>query len=239
MPDGKYFSELIMENTEQKNKEKKKSYLWAGIAGGFTAVTCCIAPVVLILLGFGTAISMAVMHQFHLVSIVSGVILMILISLYLVKRKSGVCNISTMKKNWKNIAYAIIFLAVSWVILNYLVVAPVAGLVYGNIPVNQKPLGNIKEMAEIHGMPEMADIEVEPEYEGKKKLLLNIEGVFCGSCGPAIEYDLKSILGVLEVERLSNGVSLIYDSDVTSKDVIIAAVHDPYSAKILSEEKIK
>jgi len=204
----------------------------------FTAATCCIAPIALILLGFGTALSMVVMHQFHIITIVSGIILMILLSLYLVKRESGACNIKTMKQNWKGIAIAALIMVSSWFVINNLIVAPMAAVVYGNLPVNQKPLGNIKEMAESHGMPEMADIKVVPEGEGKKMLVLEISGIFCGSCESAIDYDLKSIAGVLRVDMSGGKFSITYDSNVTSKDVIIASIHEPYSAKIISEEKL-
>mgnify|MGYP001173052373 CR=1 FL=1 len=218
-------------------KLKDKNYLWAGIIGGFTAATCCIAPIVLILLGFGTALGMAVMHQFHIVSIVSGIILMLLLSLYLIKRKSGVCNIKTMKQNWISITIAIIIMVVSWIAINYLVVESVATKVYGDLSIKQKPLGNLKEMAESHGMPEMANVEILPEGEGKKLIVLEIEGIFCGACGPALEYDVKSILGVSEVERSGSTLSVTYDSDITSKNVIVASIHEPYSAKIISEKK--
>jgi|TARA_B100001964_G_scaffold231522_1_gene286253 copper chaperone CopZ len=218
-------------------KLKDKNYLWAGIIGGFTAATCCIAPIVLILLGFGTALGMAVMHQFHIVSIVSGIILMLLLSLYLIKRKSGICNIKTIKQSWKGIAIAIIIMIVSWAIINYFLVSLVASMVYGNLEVKQKPLGNLKEMTESHDMPGMADMGVMPEGEGKKLIVLKIEGIFCGSCGPALVYDIKSILGVLSVEQSGSRVSVTYDSNITSKKVIIASIHDPYSAKIISEKK--
>jgi copper chaperone CopZ len=219
-------------------KKDKKDYLLAGILGGFTATTCCIAPIVLVLLGFGTALSMAVMHQFHLVSIVSGVILMALISLYLVKRKSGVCNIGSIRQNWKSITVAVVIMVISWVAINSLVVETVATKVYGDLPVQQKAIGNLKEMAASHGMPEMANIKVVPENEGMKQIALDIEGVFCGACGPAIQYDLRSVLGVESVVRDGSIVTIKYDSDVTSKDVIVASVHDPYSATIVSEKII-
>ena len=224
---------------ESKEKIKDKKQYWlAGVLGGFTATTCCIAPIVLILMGAGTALSMAVMHQFHLVSIVSGIILMILVSLYLVKRKSGVCNVKSMKENWKSVTIAFVIMVVSWFILNGVVVGTVAAKVYGDLDVNQKPLGNLAEMAESHGMPEMANVEVVPEMEGKKLINLEVQGVFCGSCGPAIQYDVKSISGVLEVVTEGRIMSVTYDSDVTSKDVIIASIHSPYSAKLVSEEVI-
>ena len=212
--------------------------LWAGIAGGFTAVTCCIAPVVLVILGFGTAFSMMVMHQFHIISIVSGIMLMLLVSMIIIKKKSGVCNPKTMKQNWKIVSFAVIFMVVSWAAINYLVVAPVAGMVYGNLQVEKKPLGNLKEMAEEMNMPKMADIEVVPEKEGKKLIVLEISGIFCGSCGPALEYDVKSVSGVIKVEQSGSKMTVTYDSDITSKDVIVANIHDTYSAEIVKEERL-
>ena len=217
---------------------KDKGNLWAGIIGGFAATTCCIAPIVLILLGFGTAFGMAVMHQFHIVSIVAGIVFMLLLSLYLIKRKSGVCNLKSIKQSWKGIAIAVVIMIVSWTAINYLFVQTAANIVYGNLEVEKKPLGNLKEMALTHGMPEMAEIEVIPENEGKKMILLEIGGVFCGACGPAIEFDLNSISGVLDVKKDGNKMEITYDSDVTSKDVIVASVHDPYTANVILEKII-
>ena len=217
-------------------KTNTKSSLFAGIAGGLAATTCCIAPVIIVLLGLGTAFGMAVMHQFHIVSIVSGIVLMILISLYLVKRESGVCNINSIKQNWKGISIAVISMVIGWFVIN-LIIGIIATNVYGNLEVNQKPLGNIQEMADSHGMPEMADIKIIPENEGEKLIILDIEGVFCGSCGPSIEYDIKSITGVESVNRSGKRMFIVYNSDITSKDIILASIHKPYSAKIISEEK--
>ena len=218
---------------------KKIKNLWVGIAGGFTAATCCIAPIVLVLLGFSTAFGMAIMHQFHLVSIISGILLMLLISLYLVKRESGVCNLNSIKQNWKGISITVVIMFVGWIIINYFAVGTVASVVYGGLGIDQKPLGNIKEMAESHGMPEMAEIEIIPENEGMKEIILEIEGTFCGSCGPAIEHDVKSILGVINVEKSGSEILVTYNSDITSKNIIVASIHDPYSAKIISEKIIE
>jgi len=223
-----------------KRKNSQKGTLLAGIIGGFTATTCCIAPIVIVLLGFGTALGMAVMHQFHIISIVSGIVLMALISLYLVKRESGVCDFNSIKQNWKGISIAIIIMVMGWYVINYLMIAPVAAAVYGNLDLNQKPLGNLEEMADKMNMPEMADIEVIPEMQGKKIIVLEIEGIFCGSCGPALEYDVKSIQGVLEVEEIARTrMAVTYNSDITNKEIILASIHDPYSATIISEEKFK
>ena len=218
---------------------KKIKNLWVGIAGGFTAATCCIAPIVLVLLGFSTAFGMAIMHQFHLVSIISGILLMLLISLYLVKRESGVCNLNSIKQNWKGISITVVIMFVGWIIINYFAVGTVASVVYGGLGIDQKPLGNIKEMAESHGMPEMAEIEIIPENEGMKEIILEIEGTFCGSCGPAIEHDVKSILGVINVEKSGSEILVTYNSDITSKNIIVASIHDRYSAKIISEKIIE
>ena len=224
--------------TKMKKPKSKKEYWGAGFLGGFTITTCCIAPLVIILLGFGTALGMAVMHQFHIISIVSGVVLMLLLSLYLIKKQTGVCNATSIKQNWTKIALSVGILVVSWIAINYLVVAPTAAVIYGGLPVEQKPLGNLEAMAETHGMPEMAEIEVIPEGEGMKVVVLEIDGVFCGSCGPAIGYDLRSIRGVTEVVQEGGVARITYDSDVTSKDIIVASVHDPYSATIISEERL-
>ena len=218
--------------------EGKKKYVVPGVVGAFTAVTCCVAAVVFILLGVGTAVSMAFMHQFHIVSVVSGVILMLLITFYLVKRKSGVCNVHSIKENWKGISLAVVLMFATYMGIDKLVVAPIAGSVYGNLEVKQQPLGNLPAMADSHGMPEMAEIEVTPEEEGEKLINLRVDGIYCGSCGPAILYDVRSVAGVIDVEEDGKYLAITYDSDVTSKDVIMASIHDPYTPVLISEKQV-
>ena len=220
-----------------KKDTNKKQFLFAGVLGGFTATTCCIAPIILILLGFGTAFGMAVMHQFHLISIVSGIVFMILLSLYLVKRKTGVCNLTSIQQQWKSLTFTLFMMIISLLAINYLLIAPTAAVVYGALPIQQKPLGNLPELAETHNMPAMLNIDQTPEGKGIKKLTLEIEGIFCGSCGPAIEYDLNSVLGVNKIEREGAIATITYDSDQTNKNVILAAIHDPYTAKLIKEEE--
>ena len=219
-------------------EEGKKKYVLPGIVGALAAVTCCVAPVVFVLLGLGTAVSMAFMHQFHIVSVVAGVVLMLLITLYLVKRKSGVCNAASMKENWKGIVTAVVLMFLMYMAIDRLVVAPLADRVYGNLEVTQQPLGNLPAMAESHGMPEMAALEIIPEGEGEKLINLRVDGIYCGSCGPAILYDVRSVAGVIEVEEDGKHLAIRYDSDVTSKEVIMASIHDPYTPVLLSERKL-
>ncbi len=207
----------------------------AGIAGGITAVTCCIAPVVLVLLGFSTALGMSIMHRFHFISIVSSIILVILLTLFLIKRKSGACNSNSIRNEWHTLAIVGVAMIASWLVLNYLIISPLASIVYAAIPLQQKPLGNLEEIAKMHKM-NLPEIKVIPENEGNKKLLLQIAGIVCGSCGPAIDYDIRSITGVLSVQENKDTFTVFYDSNTTNKEIILGTVHEPYTVKILSEE---
>ncbi|MDP6293202.1 MAG: heavy-metal-associated domain-containing protein [Candidatus Woesearchaeota archaeon] len=220
---------------KHKHTKGKKHYLEAGILGGLTAIVCCVAPVVLIILGVGAATAMAFMHEFHTPAVVAGIILVLLVSLYAIKQKAGVCNMKTIGQHWQQIVFAFAIMLVAAYGLNFFVVEPIADAVYGNLEIEQKPLGNLVEMAESHGMPEMADIEVVPEGKGIKQVTLEIDGLYCGSCGPAIMFDLKSISGVQNVDRVGNKAVITYDSDVTSKDILVATVHTPYTASIIGE----
>jgi copper chaperone CopZ len=229
---------MDISSDKQGKKSAKGLFGAAGFFGGLTATLCCVAPVVLVLLGFGTAFSMMIMHHFHTISIVSGLVFMVLVILFAVKRDTGSCSVDGFKKKGPAIALTILFMVISYFAINYLVIEPVAAMVYGDLEVEQKPLGNLPEMAELHQDLEMAAIEVIPENLGMKRVDLKVDGSFCGSCGPAIEFDIKSISGVTEVEATDGGFFVTYDSDVTSKDVLVASVHSPYSASIRSEEEL-
>ena len=53
-----------------------------------------------------------------------------------------------------------------------------------------------------------------------------------------MEYDAKSVSGVIKVEQSGSKMTVTYDSDITSKDVIVANIHDTYSAEIVKEERL-
>tara|TARA_Y100000310_G_scaffold291005_1_gene318598 strand:+ start:7196 stop:7852 length:657 start_codon:yes stop_codon:yes gene_type:complete len=215
-----------------------KKYLLPGLVGGITGVLCCVAPIVLVLLGFGTAFAMMIMHHFHYISIISGVILMLLISLYLIKRQTGTCNLKSIKQQWKTIATALLIMIVTLFAINYLIVLPFATVVYGNLEVEKKPLGNIVEIAELHHMEQMVDIDTTPENQGMKELTIGVKGLYCGSCGPAISFDFISIEGVEHVDNSLSEFIVTYNSDITNKHIIMATIHEPYTGEIVEEKKV-
>ncbi len=219
----------------EKEKEAWAIALIAGVLGAITALTCCVAPVVLVGLGFGAATSMAIMERFHAPSIVSGAILLLLLSLYFIKRKAGICNRRTVQSSWRPIVAAALIMAASVFVLNNFVVEPIASAVYGHLEVRQEPFGNLPEMMTAHHMEAMLP-EAKPENLGQKRIEMQLEGIYCGSCGPAIEYDIKNIKGVLSTGRNRDMISVEYNSNITSKEIILSTIHSPYSATVLSEK---
>ncbi len=211
----------------------KKRYFLTGIISGITALTCCIAPVILVLLGGGTSIAMMIMHQFHTASIVSSLLLMSLISLYIIKKKEGICNLKTIKKNYKGILVSLVIMILTFLVINYLVVAPIAGIVYSKLKVTKVEEGNETKSSQFQ------KINITPENKGIKIIKLKVEGIYCGSCGPAIEYDLKNLQGTIDVERTSTNVFTIkYNSSRISKEIITSKIHDPYVVQIIYEKCI-
>ena len=204
-----------------------KSVAAAGVAGGIAGLFCCITPVVLVMLGFGTALGMSFMAKFHFASVVSGIVLVVLVLLFVIKKKHGTCTIKNAGKEWKQIVLAFGIMIGMFLGVNYLVVAPIAASVYGGLPVVQSEFG---------AMGAMHESVVVPEMKGVKAITFEVQGLFCGSCGPGIEYDIKTIQGVSSVVEEGKMFVVTYDSDVTSKATILAVVHEPYTAMLMNEE---
>jgi hypothetical protein len=109
------------------NKESLK----AGIGAGFFGSLCCTVPVLIVGLGLGSigfALGFAKYRPFF---IILGVVFLVFALYKYIKRKEGVCNVQTLRKNLITIVTAIVVAIIVWAILIY-VVAPLLGkYVYG------------------------------------------------------------------------------------------------------------
>lgn len=109
------------------NKESIKT----GIVTGFFGSLCCTTPILIVGLGLGSvgfALGFTKYRPFFLILAT----VFLIFSLYrFIKKKEGVCNIFTIKKNIETIVVAIIISVTVWALLLY-AIAPILGrFVYG------------------------------------------------------------------------------------------------------------
>ena len=108
-----------------------KSIVKVGFFAGLIGALCCVTPLVLVLIGFsGVAGAMALSG--NLVQYYRWTLFIPLASIFLigaiyfhVKRKSKVCNLKTLKKHKSYVIATILFAAIVWVVLLYVIV-PIA-----------------------------------------------------------------------------------------------------------------
>lgn len=109
------------------NKESLK----VGIGAGFFASLCCTVPILIVALGLGSigfALGIARYRPFF---IILGIVFLSFALYKYIKRKEGVCNVMTLKKNLITIVSAIIVAVIVWVLLIYVVAPLLWKVVYG------------------------------------------------------------------------------------------------------------
>ena len=108
-----------------------KESLKNGIVAGFFGSLCCTTPILIVALGLGSigfALGFAKYRPFF---IILGLVFLSFALYKQIKKKHGICNINTVKKDWIVISAALITALIIWVLLIY-VIAPFLGqFVYG------------------------------------------------------------------------------------------------------------
>ena len=113
------------------SKMIKLDSLKSGISAGFLGSLCCTLPVLLVAFGIGSigfALGFAKYRPFF---IILGVIFIIFALYRQIKKKHGVCNVTTIKQNLSMIIIAIITAVIVWTLLIYVIAPLLARFVYG------------------------------------------------------------------------------------------------------------
>jgi len=101
-----------------------------GVIAGFFGSLCCTTPMLIVALGLGSigfALGFAKYRPFF---IILGVVFLSLALYKQTKKKHGVCNLSTIKKDWVVIIVALITTLIIWTLLIYAIVPLLGQLVY-------------------------------------------------------------------------------------------------------------
>jgi len=103
----------------------------SGIVAGFLGSLCCTVPILFVALGLssvGFALGFARYRPFFMIL---GVIFLSFALYRYIKKKEGVCNRETLRKNLLTIITAVIVAAIIWYLLIYVIAPLLARFIYG------------------------------------------------------------------------------------------------------------
>lgn len=202
--------------------KNNKKPIKIGLLGGFIAALCCIGPLILILLGVGTASTvLSIGKQSPYFLLIGLLFLGFAIWFYYFKRKKEICDeCQSSKLSCKKII-SIIILSCAIFILTYIV------LIYIIIPWLASKVTTIKT----EQTKQTTDIALH-------QATMKIEGMWCASCAVSVEYALKEERGVIEarVDYDSKTGVVIYDPEEISLEKIKETVK-PYTAVIIEDKQ--
>jgi len=102
-----------------------------GVIAGFLGSLCCTVPILIVALGFGSIGFALGFTKYRPFFIILGVIFLSMALYRYIKKKEGVCNKVTLKKNLVMIITAIIVAVIIWYLLIYQIAPLLARYVYG------------------------------------------------------------------------------------------------------------
>jgi len=108
-----------------------KESIKAGIGAGLIGSLCCTVPILIVILGFGSIGFALGFTRYRPFFIILGVVFLSLALYRYIKKKEGVCNRYTLKKNLVTIITAIIVTGIIWYLLIYVIAPLLARYAYG------------------------------------------------------------------------------------------------------------
>ena len=172
-------------------KESLRGF-FSGLIGGIISATCCITPLLILLLGIGNLSFAAWMGAYEIYFIFAGILFVILVLANHVRMKARRCacsNIQVLKQERKLVftafaSFFIIFSVINFIILPHATTA----------------------------------ISAESDAVGEKtaslrQLKLKIDGMTCEGCAVAIESTIETIRGVIDakVSYAEGTATVLYD----------------------------
>ena len=179
-----------------------------GILSAITASICCIGPLILIALGFGSLGLNTIIGKYHGVFLLVG-ILLLLFSWGRYFRRKKRCEIKKCQE--KNSRLTLITLAITTIIVLFF-----AGL---NFYTYARTSDNVNKIVSTAGL---------------KTVIIPVEGMTCFICEFSVSKALKKIDGVVNVEASAKeGIAKIaYDAEKTNIDQLITTINQAgYRAK--------
>ena len=103
----------------------------SGIVAGFLGSLCCTVPILIVALGFGSIGFALGFTKYRPFFIILGIVFLSFALYRYIKKKEGVCNRETLRKNLLTIIIAIIVASIIWYLLIYVIAPLLARFVYG------------------------------------------------------------------------------------------------------------
>ncbi|MCH7850509.1 MAG: hypothetical protein IH845_02595 [Nanoarchaeota archaeon] len=109
------------------NKESIKT----GVIAGFFGSLCCTTPILIVALGLGSIGFALGFAKFRPFFIILGSVFLFFSLYSFIKKKEGVCNRYTIRKNLDILVVAVVVAVVIWALLLYVIVPFIGKYVYG------------------------------------------------------------------------------------------------------------
>ncbi len=245
------------------DKSVKKGIL-SGTGSGIVTTLCCVGPLIIILLGFGTFTLALSVSQYRPYFIALGILFLIL-SILLHLRKKNCCHIEGLKRERLFIISAVLSMGIVYLGALYVIVPAISPLVYEDSrdsnPVSGDASPEISNKlqnqetyeTETYESYENASEPVKHSDEGgedtslslQHKLILKIGGMTCQNCADIIEGGLRELDGVVDVEVSypEEIGEVIYDPGKITKEQIVESdvfsAETGYTAEIISDEQVE
>lgn len=195
--------------------------------GGLTALIaslCCIGPLVLIMLGLGTASTALSIGSKKPYFLVFGLIFFVVSLFMFVRyRRKNICEgCSTKEQEHKRIINTVLVAFITFIVLYallvYAIVPKLAPIVYKNVEKETNKIVSVENL---------------------RYTALAIDGMWCAGCAVAAENAIKRKTGVIDAkvglkENLEGMGEVIYNPKQINLEEIIKAV-EPYNAKVTND----
>ena len=223
---------------KHNKKSEIKEGISEGIFGGFLSSLCCVGPLIIVLLGFGSVSFALSISQYRPYFLGLGILFIILaIGLYL-NKKNKTCSINCfsvegIKREKTYIISLVLSMVIIYFLALYVLVPAISPMIYSHAVAKEQ-----RTNQKISGEIENSNIDLN---ENLNKLNLKINGMTCTGCSAGIQSILLTLEGVVDAKiSYQEGTGeVIYNQDIITKEEIVNsdAFTGQYSAEIISDKK--
>ncbi len=194
-----------------------------GILGAFVAVTCCIGPLVPILLGVGSATALFGLDRYKPWFIGLGLLILGLASWYAVRKQNRCCAEKSVARNARMVATIFGIGIGTYLLLQYVAVPALSSVASSKIAASQ---GSANQSAERSRNAESQEVT------------LIVEGMTCAGCSVGVEAAFLEVPGVLSAKvdwKTGKATVRIDPKTAQAEDLLNADVEDQYSLRLTDE----
>ena len=193
-----------------------------GALAGLISSACCLAPLVILLIGVGNLSLAASMGAYRNYFIIAGISFVLLSIASHLRKKAKQCACSykqLLKSESRFVATTLITFTLIFGLLNFAVIPYVTAIADSN-KAAASPVSSSTQLRELR---------------------FRVYGMTCESCAEAIKVSLSKLNGVVKADvSYAEGVAVVvYDASIINQQEIVKKVPRPYSVRVLSDRLIE